>query len=139
MDREVLHLRDGLIPAQLARVSSRGTPVRITLFTAIAMSIVAGIFPLSAIAAVANAGTLAAFIAVCVALLVLRKRDPNAPRKFRTPLPWVVGIGGILGCAYLFVSLPVTTQLFFVGAQFLGLLYYLAYASGAAERARANG
>ena len=130
--------RDGLIPAQLARVSSRGTPVRITLFTAVAMSIVAGIFPLSAIAAVANAGTLAAFIAVCVALLVLRKRDPNAPRKFRTPMPWVVGIGGIAGCAYLFISLPVTTQLFFVGAQFLGLVYYLVYAGRAAERARAG-
>jgi basic amino acid/polyamine antiporter, APA family len=129
--------RDGLIPAQLARVSSRGTPVRITLFTAVAMSMVAGIFPLSAIAAVANAGTLAAFIAVCVALLVLRKRDPNAPRKFRTPLPWVVGVGGILGCAYLFVSLPVTTQLFFVGAQVLGLVYYLVYAGRAAERTRA--
>ena len=35
--------RDGLIPAKLARVSSRGTPVRITIFTAAAMSVVAGI------------------------------------------------------------------------------------------------
>ena len=131
--------RDGLIPAQLARVSSRGMPVRITLFTAVAMSIVAGIFPLDTIAAVANAGTLAAFIAVCVALLVMRKRSPDMPRKFRTPLPWVVGIGGILGCAYLFASLPVNTQLFFLGAQFLGLIYYLVYGGRAAERTRANG
>ena len=130
--------RDGLIPASLARVSSRGTPVRITLFTAISMSMVAGIFPLGSIAAVANAGTLAAFIAVCVALLVLRKRDPHAPRKFRAPLPWVVGIGGIGGCAYLFASLPVTTQLFFLGAQVLGLVYYLAHGGRAAEKARAG-
>ncbi len=130
--------RDGLIPAQLARVSSRGTPVRITMFTAIAMSIVAGIFPLSSIAAVANAGTLAAFIAVCVALLVLRRTRPDMPRKFTTPLPWVVGVGGILGCAYLFISLPVTTQLFFLGAQFLGLIYYVVYAGRAAEKARAG-
>jgi len=129
--------RDGLIPAKLARVSSRGTPVRITLFTAITMSMVAGIFPLSSIAAVANAGTLAAFIAVCVALMVLRRRDPDAPRKFRTPLPWVVGIGGIAGCAYLFISLPVTTQMFFVGAQVMGLIYYLVYAGRAAEKVRA--
>jgi APA family basic amino acid/polyamine antiporter len=131
--------RDGLIPAGLARVSSRGTPVRITIFTAVAMSIVAGIFPLSSIAAVANAGTLAAFIAVCTALLVLRKTRPDMPRKFTTPLPWVVGIGGILGCAYLFISLPVTTQLFFVSAQVLGLLLYFTYSGRAAERARANG
>src|SRR5687768_16629034 len=128
--------RDGLIPAQLARVSSRCTLVRIILFTAVDMSIVGGIFPLDTIAAVANAGTLAAFIAVCVALLVLRKRDPSAPRKFRTPLPWVVGVGGVLGCAYLFSSLPVNTQLFFLGAQFLGLIYYLVYGGRAAERTR---
>ena len=129
--------RDGLIPAKLARVSSRGTPVRITIFTAVAMSIVAGIFPLSAIAAVANAGTLAAFIAVCAAMLVLRKTRPDMPRKFTTPWPWAVGIGGILGCAYLFISLPVTTQLFFLGAQLVGLLIYLVYAGRAAERTRA--
>jgi APA family basic amino acid/polyamine antiporter len=128
--------RDGLIPARLARVSSRGTPVRITIFTAVAMSLVAGIFPLSSIAAVANAGTLAAFIAVCTAMLVMRVRSSDAPRKFRTPLPWVVGILGILGCAYLFISLPVTTQIFFVCAQVLGLAYYLVYGGRAAERTR---
>jgi basic amino acid/polyamine antiporter, APA family len=128
--------RDGFIPAKLARVSSRGTPVRITLFTAITMSMVAGIFPLSAIAAVANAGTLAAFIAVCIAMLVLRRRDPDAPRKFRAPLPWVVGVGGVAGCAYLFMSLPVTTQMFFVSAQVLGLIYYFVYGGRSAEKAR---
>jgi len=129
--------RDGLIPAQLARVSSRGTPVRITVFTAVAMSVVAGIFPLSSIAAVANAGTLAAFIAVCAAMLTLRRTQPDTQRKFTAPLPWVVGIGGILGCAYLFISLPVTTQLFFVGAQILGVVFYVAYAGRAAARTRA--
>jgi basic amino acid/polyamine antiporter, APA family len=129
--------RDGLIPAGLARVSKRGSPVRITLFTAVAVSIIAGIFPLAKIAAVANAGTLAAFIAVCTAMLVMRRRQPDAPRKFTTPLPWVVGIGGILGCAYLFISLPVVTQEFFLVAQLLGLLYYAVYGGGAAARNRA--
>ena len=128
--------RDGLIPASLARVSSRGSPVRITIFTAVAVSIIAGIFPLATIAAVANAGTLAAFIAVCAAMLVMRRRQPDAPRKFTTPMPWVVGIAGILGCAYLFLSLPVVTQIFFLIAQALGLLYYALYAGGAAARNR---
>jgi APA family basic amino acid/polyamine antiporter len=128
--------RDGLIPASLARVSKRGSPVRITLFTAVAVSIIAGIFPLATIAAVANAGTLAAFIAVCTAMLVLRRRQPDTPRKFTTPLPWVVGIAGILGCAYLFISLPVVTQVFFLVAQVLGLLYYAIYGGGSAARTR---
>jgi APA family basic amino acid/polyamine antiporter len=129
--------RDGLLPGSLARVSRRGTPVRITVFTAVVTSIFAGLIPLASIAALANAGTLAAFIAVCAAMLVLRRREPDTERKFKTPLPWVVGLGGIIGCIYLFVSLPSRTQLFFLTAQVIGLVLYAIYGSRAAERARA--
>jgi len=128
--------RDGLLPPTLARVSSRGTPVRITIFTAIVTSVFAGLIPLASIAALANAGTLAAFIAVCAAMLVLRRREPHRERKFRAPLPWVVGLGGIFGCLYLFISLPNRTQLFFLTAQVIGLVLYAIYGSSAAERAR---
>jgi APA family basic amino acid/polyamine antiporter len=128
--------RDGLMPASLARVSKRGTPVRITIFTAIVTSVFAGLIPLTAIAALANAGTLAAFVAVCAAMLVMRVREPARERKFRAPAAWLVGIVGIAGCIYLFVSLPVQTQLFFLAAQLIGLLLYAIYGHGAAERAR---
>jgi len=128
--------RDGLLPSSLARVSSRGTPVRITIFTAIVTSAFAGIIPLDKIAALANAGTLAAFTAVCTAMLVLRRREPDRERKFRTPLPWVVGLGGILGCVYLFLNLPWQTQKFFVIAQIIGMLIYMAYSGRLAEKAR---
>jgi APA family basic amino acid/polyamine antiporter len=129
--------RDGLLPATLARVSRRGTPVRITIFTAVVTSVFAGLIPLAAIAALANAGTLAAFVAVCAAMLTLRVREPDRERKFRAPAAWVVGIGGIVGCVYLFVSLPVRTQLFFLTAQAIGLFLYAIYGHRAAERARA--
>jgi APA family basic amino acid/polyamine antiporter len=128
--------RDGLLPSNLARVSKRGTPVRITVFTAIVTSVFAGLIPLASIAALANAGTLAAFVAVCAAMLVLRRREPNAERTFRAPLPWLVGLGGIAGCIYLFISLPSRTQLFFLAAQVIGLVLYAIYGSRAAERAR---
>ena len=130
--------RDGLLPGILARVSSRGSPVRITIFTAVVTSIFAGIIPLDAIAALANAGTLAAFVAVCAAMLTLRVREPTRERKFRAPAAWLVGIVGILGCVYLFVSLPVKTQQFFIAAQVVGLIIYAIYGSRAAERARAT-
>ncbi len=129
--------RDGLLPANLARVSSRGTPVRITLFTAVVVAVIAGIFPLADIAALANAGTLAAFIAVAAAMLTMRRRDPTTPRKFATPLPWVVGIGAILGCAYLFWSLPVKTQTYFLIWNAIGLILYWVYGSPLAAKARA--
>ena len=119
--------RDGLIPRSLATVSSRGSPVRITLFTAVVVAILAGLIPLDELAALANAGTLTAFIAVAACMLIMRRRAPDAPRTFRTPLPWLVGAVAILGCAYLFYSLPQTTQLYFLFAQGIGLLIYLAY------------
>jgi APA family basic amino acid/polyamine antiporter len=119
--------RDRLLPPGLARVSSRGSPVRITIFTAIVVAVLAGLIPLAELAALANAGTLTAFIAVCVCMLVMRRRSPEIERRFRTPLAWPVGIFGILGCAYLFYSLPQRTQIWFVGAHVVGLLIYFAY------------
>ena len=128
--------RDGLLPPSLARVSRRGTPVRITVFTAIVTSVFAGLIPLTSIAALANAGTLAAFIAVCAAMLVLRRREPDRERKFRAPAAPVVAAVGILGCLYLFISLPNRTQIFFLSAQVIGLVLYAIYGSSAADRAR---
>ncbi|WP_019517761.1 amino acid permease [Sphingomonas sp. Mn802worker] len=119
--------RDGLLPQALAKVSSRGTPVRITVMTAVLVSIIAGIMPIDAIAALANAGTLAAFTAVCVAMLVMRRRAPDAPRTFRAPAAWPVGIVGVLGCVYLFFSLPSRTQLYFVLWNVAGLVLYFAW------------
>jgi APA family basic amino acid/polyamine antiporter len=119
--------RDGLIPPALAKVTRRGAPVRITVFTAVIVSLLAGLIPLADLAALANAGTLTAFIAVTVCMLVMRKRAPDAERLFRTPLAWPVGIVGILGCAYLLYSLPPKTQLWFVGAQAVGIVIYLLY------------
>jgi APA family basic amino acid/polyamine antiporter len=130
--------RDGLLPSKLARVSRRGTPVRITIFTAVVTSVFAGLIPLASIAALANAGTLAAFVAVCAAMLTLRRREPDAERKFRAPAATLVGIVGILGCLYLFISLPNRTQIFFVAAQVIGLVLYAIYGSRAAEKARAS-
>jgi APA family basic amino acid/polyamine antiporter len=118
--------RDGLIPPGLAKVT-RGSPVRITIFTAIIVSVLAGLIPLAELAALANAGTLTAFIAVTICMLVMRKRAPDAERLFRTPWAWPVGSFGILGCAYLLYSLPVKTQLWFLGAHVVGLAIYLLY------------
>ena len=120
--------RDGLLPRGLATVSGRGSPVRITVFTAVVVAILAGIIPLDELAALANAGTLTAFIAVAVCMLIMRRREPNATRKFRTPLAWPVGLVAILGCAYLIYSLPRTTQIYFLIAHIVGLAFYFLYA-----------
>ncbi len=71
-------------------------------------------------------------------MLVLRRREPDRERKFRAPAASLVGIGGILGCLYLFISLPNRTQLFFLAAQAIGLVLYFTYGMNAGRRARAD-
>ena len=127
--------RDGLLPQSLAKVSSRGTPVRITLMTAALVAVIAGVMPIDAIAALANAGTLAAFTAVCVAMLVMRRRAPDANRPFRTPAATFVGVAGVLGCLYLFFSLPARTQGWFVLWNLAGLVLYFVWGRARATAA----
>ena len=122
--------RDGLLPRSLSKVGQRGTPVTITVFTAILVAALAGVARLDEIAALANAGTLAAFVAVSACLLVLRVREPGRARVFRTPLAWVVGPLAILGCLYLFFSLPTKTQVWFVLWNVIGVIAYFVYARG---------
>ncbi|MGY4515514.1 amino acid permease [Lysobacter sp. HA18] len=120
--------RDGLFPRALSKVNPRtGTPVAITLFTALIVAALAGIARLDEIAALANAGTLAAFVAVATCLLVLRRRDPQRPRVFRTPAAWIVGPVAILGCLYLFYSLPHRTQYWFLIWNAIGVVVYLLF------------
>lgn len=119
--------RDRMLPAGLGRVNAKGTPVAVTIGTAIVVSAIAGFFPLAEIAELANAGTLAAFVAVGLCLIVLRVRRPDLPRQFRAPMPWVVGTVAILGCIYLFVSLPESTQWRFLIWNMIGVAVYLAY------------
>lgn len=128
--------RDGLLPKPLAALSSRKSPVRITVFTAIVTGTLAGFVPLDQLVALANAGTLTAFIAVGAAMLALRRRDPGAKRTFRTPLAWIIGPLGILGCLYLFYSLPGYTQEWFLIWNAAGLLVYFLYAARAARESR---
>jgi APA family basic amino acid/polyamine antiporter len=131
--------RDGLLPRALSRVSPRtGTPVLMTVLTGIWAAIISGVAPLKAIAELANAGTLCAFVAVAVCMMLLRMREPARPRVFRTPLWWLVGPLAIAGCLYLFANLPGKTQAFFLAWNAVGLAVYFLYAMRASRLAQAG-
>lgn len=119
--------RDGLLPRGLSRVGRRGVPAPVVLLTGLVAAAIAGFLPLDEIAALANAGTLLAFIATAAAMMVLRRRSPELPRPFRAPLWWLVGPAAVLGCLYLFSTLPVTTLVNFLIWNTVGVLVYLAY------------
>jgi APA family basic amino acid/polyamine antiporter len=130
--------RDGLLPQALAKVSSRtGTPALMTAVTGLIAAGIAGLLPLKEIAELANAGTLVAFIAVAVCMMILRIKEPGRPRAFKTPLWWLVGPLAIAGCVYLFISLPDVTHRWFLGVSAAGLVVYLLYGVRKSRLARA--
>lgn len=126
--------RDGLLPHSLAKVSSKGAPVRITVFTATVVGTIALFLPLGEIVALANAGTLIAFSSVALCMLILRVKQPELPRGFRTPLAWVIGPVSIVGCLYLLASLPQKTLLWFAIWNVIGVVIYFTYSRRNAAR-----
>jgi APA family basic amino acid/polyamine antiporter len=132
--------RDGLLPPPLAVVHrTRGTPVLMTALTGIVVAVLAATLKLDQIALLANAGTLCAFVAVALSMLVLRARDPGRVRPFRTPLPWIVGPVCIVGCLYLFLNgLPAFTQWWFLFWNAIGIIFYFAYGAWRSRLARAG-
>jgi basic amino acid/polyamine antiporter, APA family len=120
--------RDGLLPPAFSRVHRRfRTPDFATWVAGIVVAIPAGIFDIGTLADLTNIGTLFAFILVSVAVLVLRKRQPDRPRGFRVPaMPWIP-IASIALCFVLMASLTVENWVRFFVWLVLGLLVYQFY------------
>ncbi|HET7085053.1 MAG TPA: amino acid permease [Rhizomicrobium sp.] len=120
--------RDGLLPEKLASVHPRyRTPHVVTLVTGIGTTLAAAVLPVGRLADYSNSGTLFAFFMVSVAVMVLRKTDPNRKRPFRTPGLWVIAPLAIVGCVVLYFSLPLTAILVLPVWGAIGLLVYFFY------------
>jgi len=120
--------RDGLLPAWFAKVHPRfGTPARPTLIVGVVTALVAGLFPITEVAQLINIGTLAAFIIICAAVLLLRVRRPEVPRSFRTPALWLVAPLGIVFSLLLIWGLPIVTWERFAVWMAIGMVIYFAY------------
>lgn len=120
--------RDGLLPAGLARVHPRfRTPHVATIWCGVAVAAGASFASLDEMADLCNIGTLSAFLLVCAGVLVLRYRDPDRPRPFRTPFVPLVPILGMVACLYLILGLPSTAWIRFAVWFGIGLALYLSY------------
>jgi APA family basic amino acid/polyamine antiporter len=117
--------RDGLLPAWAARVHPRyRTPHIATVITGVIVAVCASIFNINELVELTNIGTLFAFALVALGILILRYREPDRPRPFRTPfLPWVP-LGAIASCGYLMYELPWVTWVRFFVWMTIGLLLY---------------
>jgi basic amino acid/polyamine antiporter, APA family len=119
--------RDGLLPRWFAKVDRGGTPQRVTWIAGIGSAVLAGVFPIRAVADLTNIGILSAFIVVCVAVILFRYTRPDTPRSFRLPFMPVVPAFGVLASLFLIWQLPWETWARFGVWLLIGFVIYFAY------------
>ncbi|MEV0164247.1 amino acid/polyamine/organocation transporter (APC superfamily) [Nonomuraea fuscirosea] len=120
--------RDGLLPAWFAKLHPvRRVPTRVTWIVGAASAVIAGFLPIREAAELTNIGILLAFVVVCVAVIVLRYRQPDLPRSFRTPWMPVVPAVGVVFSIWLITFLAPETWLRFGVWFVIGLIIYFTY------------
>jgi APA family basic amino acid/polyamine antiporter len=119
--------RDGLLPPWFAKVDRGGTPQRVTWIAGVASALLAGVFPIRAVADLTNIGILSAFIVVCAAVILFRYTRPDTPRSFRLPFMPFVPAFGVLSSLFLIWQLPWETWARFGVWLLIGFAIYFAY------------
>lgn len=120
--------RDGLLPKVLSTIHPKWkTPHIVTMITGSAVAFFSAFLPVGKLADISNSGTLFAFFMVAIAVMILRVRQPNLHRPFKTPFIWVVAPLAMLGTLGLYLNLPTDAKLVLPLWAAIGLLVYFAY------------
>lgn len=120
--------RDGLLPQVFTRVNrTTQTPVAATIIVALIIAIPASLVSLGQLAEATSIGTLGAFAVVNIGVIVLRKRQPELPRGFTTPLFPLLPIAAIGLIIVIVAGLDPVTWLVFALWMSIGLAIYFGY------------
>lgn len=120
--------RDGLLPEFLSKIHPKWkTPHIVTLITGAVVAVFAALLPVGQLADISNSGTLFAFFMVAIAVLILRRTQPDRHRPFRTPAVWLVAPLAIFGTVGLYLNLPTDAKLVLPIWGSIGLVVYLLY------------
>lgn len=120
--------KDGLLPGFFRVIHpTYKTPHKSTVLVGLVVSLVAAFTPISILSDMCSFGTLFAFAMVCLAVLLLRQREPNRERPFRAPALNIIAPLGILTNFYLIINLSGLAQQLALGWLLIGLVVYFAY------------
>lgn len=120
--------KDGLLPPFFSEIHAKfRTPWKTNIFFLVFVSLFAGLVPVSDLGHMVSIGTLLAFVLVCIGVMVMRHKMPEAPRAFRTPWVPFVPVAGIIICLALMYSLPNESWARLVVWMALGIVIYFIY------------
>jgi APA family basic amino acid/polyamine antiporter len=121
--------RDGLLPERFFNAVHPvyRTPARSVLFVGLVAMLLSSLLPLRLVMDTVMMATLAGYVAVCVFVLLLRRRPAAQDPAFRVPFGPVIPLFGIAVCLILMLSLPVVNWLRLGLWWGVGLLCYAAY------------
>jgi APA family basic amino acid/polyamine antiporter len=120
--------RDGLIWKWGSAIHPKfRTPWISNIIVGVIVAFMPAVLPIDKLSELVNMGTLLAFAIVCAGVWILRRRQPNLHRPFKTPFVPVVPILGVLSALYLIWTLPALTKIVVVGWLIVGLVIYFTY------------
>jgi basic amino acid/polyamine antiporter, APA family len=120
--------RDGLLPQWASAVHPRfRTPYVSSIFVGIFVAIFASVIPIGILGELVSIGTLLAFVIVCAGVWVLRRKNPTAPRPFRTPWVPFVPVMGMVISLLMMAGLPGDTWIRLIIWLLIGFVIYFSY------------
>jgi APA family basic amino acid/polyamine antiporter len=122
--------RDGMLPPAFSKIHPKyRTPHINTVITGVGIAALAAVFPLDLLGDLVSTGTLIAFCAVCIGVMILRRTQPDAPRTFRVPWAPLVCTLGVLSCITLLVPILVNwlNAALMIAWTIIGLGIYFGY------------
>jgi APA family basic amino acid/polyamine antiporter len=120
--------KDGLVPKVFSELHPvYRTPFKANWLLLIFVGAFAGFVPGSVAGDLTSFGTLFAFVLVCVGIWILRVKNPDAVRPFKTPLVPLIPILGILVCSAMILSLGTETLVSALIWMAAGLIIYFTY------------
>lgn len=120
--------KDGLLPPVFHQVHRKyRTPAKSNLLFMVFVSLFAAFVPARVVGEMTSIGTLFAFILVCIGVWVLRVKQPEVQRAFRTPLVPLIPILGVATCLFMMVFLPLDTWIRLIVWMIIGFDVYLFY------------
>ncbi len=120
--------KDGLLPKAFSDLHSKyKTPYKANLAILLIVGAFAAFIPGDIVGDMTSIGTLFAFVLVCISVIILRKKEPNMVREFKTPLVPFVPILGVIVCCAMMYGLGWTNWLRLFAWMALGIIFYFAY------------